>query len=81
MNVYVWDYLKRMSDSYHDDGGVVVVAESVEKARELLRTKDEHGYTPVPGDSDVFDREPEVTYPTAGEVAARVFTFPNAGCC
>lgn len=80
MNVYVWESLNKMSESYHCDGGLVVVAESVEKAYELLRAKDRDGYT-VPEDSDVFKTEPDATYPTEPIYSPRVFTFPNAGCC
>jgi hypothetical protein len=78
MNVYVWDHLNRMSDNYHDNGGVVVVAASLERAHELLRVKGQYGAA-VPEDSDVFTTAPTATYPSEGD--ERVYTFPNAGCC
>ena len=36
MRIYVWEG-NRISDAYHDDGTLVVLAESPEQAREIVR--------------------------------------------
>jgi hypothetical protein len=36
MNVYVWQEVTGLTDSYHSGGGLVVVAESLEAARALV---------------------------------------------
>lgn len=83
MNVYVWDDLNNMSSSYHSDGGVVVIADNIDAAYALLRTKGEgtYGCLPVPEDSGIFGKAPTAIYPIIGQSDPRIFSFPNAGCC
>jgi hypothetical protein len=69
VNVYVWEDLDGLTDSWHDGGGVLVVAESLDRARAL-----------IPGKGD-RDYEPDLVLPVAGDTAERVIVFPNAGCC
>lgn len=80
MNVYVWERLENMSSNYHPEGGVVVVADSLDAAYELLRTKDGK-YAPVPEDSDIFKTAPTEIYLLLGAATPRIFTMPDAGCC
>lgn len=35
MKVFVWHQIDKCSDNYHEDGGVVVFAESEARAREI----------------------------------------------
>lgn len=71
MKVFVWDNLSRVSDNYHSDGGLVVFAETLERARELAT---ERGVTFKEGeevdDVRVVDGGSEVVY-----------VMPNSGCC
>lgn len=62
MKLFIWEDLKKMSDSYHSDGGVVVIAESLERAHELLRGQHQEGwhYKKNPETGQV---EPDLTRP------------------
>ncbi len=79
MNVYVWPREKSLTTSYHEGGGVVVVAPTLERAIELARDAGDGGYGPrvsegwIPGDPFVIrchGGEPE-----------RAWLMPDAGCC
>lgn len=39
MNVYIWKYVDQVSNNYHSDGGVVVIAETEEEARKLANSE------------------------------------------
>lgn len=77
MNVYIWARLDKMSTNYHDAGGLAVVAESLDAARELMRVK-KHC---IPKDSDAFTTPPTRSYTIGHAAEPEVFTFPDAGCC
>jgi hypothetical protein len=71
MKVFIWCDVDKMSDSYHSNGGVVVFAETEERAREIAN---------VDGCSIKPEEKPdEVRDVTGGE--EKVFYMPNAGCC
>lgn len=77
MNIYIWERLSRMSSSYHPEGGVVVIAESLERAREHAKE-----INAVPKDSDIFEKLPDCCFELASkEAMEQVFLFPDAGCC
>lgn len=84
MKCYIWRRVTGLTDRHHDAGGLVIVAPSLERARELLRATegvrtevDEYGETPC----EAFDRDPDQVYDLAGTPEERVWVFPNAGCC
>lgn len=62
----LWNYVRDLTSSWHNGGGIVVVAESLERARKI-----------APGD---LREEPDKTY-EVGEAAEEFFIFPDAGCC
>lgn len=71
MKVFVWCDVQVMSTNYHSDGGVVVFAETEERAREIANV-------------DGCQIKPEETPVDVREVdggAERVYYMPNAGCC
>ncbi len=68
MKVYVWVRIEKCTDNYHEDGGVVVIAESEERARELANKKE--------GCFICEDEKPEIV-----GFEEKVFIMPNAGCC
>ena len=72
MKVFVWDYVETCCDRYHSDGGVVVFAETEERARELANQKD--------GCSIKETETPDDVREVVGGDEA-VFIMPNAGCC
>lgn len=36
MKLFMWDRVGRASGSYHDEGGIVVIAETLARAREMI---------------------------------------------
>jgi hypothetical protein len=76
MNVFIWTGLDNMSQNYHANGGLVVIAQTVHEARERLRA------TPsIPKDCDAFTKPPTIGYELAADTDAAVYEFPDAGCC
>ena len=74
MKVFIWETIQELTDSYHSDGGLVVIAESVDVAlAEAMKL------------GVVFSKEeeqiPDKVYELAGDAKPDVFIFPNAGCC
>lgn len=66
MNVYIWKSLDHMTSYYHEEAGLVVVAESLERVNELYpQTIDI-----APDDILQCVNSPE-----------KSFVFPDAGCC
>ena len=74
MNMYVWEDIQELTDNYHSDGGLVVLASSEARARELAI---ERGVKF--GQNDVPDVYPLCACSATEE--ERVYLFPDAGCC
>lgn len=70
MNIYIWSFVGSLTDNYHSGGGVVVIAETEEKARALA---DKHGVT--------FNKEVPDIHELAGDIPETIYLFPDAGCC
>jgi hypothetical protein len=73
MKVFVWQEVDKCSGNYHAQGGVVVFAETEERARELARVHDKCCQI---APNEMPDEVREVA---GGEEA--VYIMPNAGCC
>lgn len=71
MNVFVWKRIKNCSDNYHSEGGVVVFAETLNRAKALAAAE---GCTFADGE------EPDEVRAVAGG-EEKVFIMPDAGCC
>lgn len=82
MNVYIWVSINNVSDSYHDDGGLLVVAESLESARAMLAdsSRGDKYLRALPPECDALKVEPEYIWPLASAVEPVIIVFPNAGC-
>lgn len=72
MKVFVWGRINHATDSYHKEGGVVVFADTEERARALANSK--------PGLCIADSEEPDDEREVAGGVEA-VYVMPDAGCC
>lgn len=72
MNIYVWDYTSPVNDSYHDGGGVLIVAPTLERARALWD-----------GDPKALTADPDYSWPTVDTYTGptKVIIFPDQGCC
>lgn len=72
MKTFIWERVGNCTDCWHTEGGFVVIAESLEEARELINTTTS---------GHIDEREtPDLVYECEA-TEKRVFTFPDAGCC
>lgn len=78
MKLFIWERVSRASTSYHDEGGIAVIAEDIGAAHDLLRKPGAYG-PPVPDDCEAFTASPDVERECGGPAGAWV--FPDAGCC
>jgi hypothetical protein len=72
MKVFVWKRVDKCSDNYHEQGGVVVFAESEKRAREIANNVKGCEIEPNEIPDDVRD--------VIGGIEA-VYIMPDAGCC
>jgi hypothetical protein len=72
MKVFVWEDISNLTDNYHSDGGLIVFAETVERAIEMAI---EQGVTFHESELTADD----VRIVGGGE--EKVYIMPNAGCC
>lgn len=71
MKAFLWHQIDKVSDNYHEGGGVIIVAETIDRAREIALVGDEK--MSIDGEPDyIFDSD---------LIEEKVIPFPNAGCC
>jgi len=71
MKVFIWEDVEKCSNAYHENGGVVVFAETETRARELANQA---------GCEIKKDENPnEIRSVYSG--SEKVYIMPNAGCC
>lgn len=68
MTIFVWKRLEGVTDSYHHEGGVLVVARDYARAKELVGTTVEPDFSWPVADYDAGAEEQKIV-------------FPDAGCC
>jgi hypothetical protein len=73
MKLFMWDSVGGATGSYHDDGGVVVIAETLERAREMIASEKEREKC------EALTLEPDLIRECDG--AEHISIHPNAGCC
>lgn len=84
MNVYIWERISLCSGNYHTEGGVVVIANTEEEARELFAKHPslyQGNYLEPAEYTYIQEGETPVVYPLLGWHEQKVFIFPDAGCC
>lgn len=72
MRVFIWERVSHATFNYHSEGGVVVFAETENRAREIANA--------VEGCSIEMNEAPDHIRDVDGGEEA-VFIFPDAGCC
>ena len=75
MKLFVWNRVDHATDNYHDEGGVMVIAETLDRARELLKGKTGKDERPC----GALTKEPDLVRECEGPDYIGV--FPDAGCC
>lgn len=81
MNIYIWESLDMVSTNYHEDGGLIIVAESLADAKEQANLHNQkESWSRIK-----IDKDPDFVYPLAdlgeNKIDKRVIVFPDAGCC
>jgi len=70
MKIFIWEYVEELTDQYHSDGGLVIIAQDEERARQLAAERD----------VKFRDDEVPVSYDITAE-KEKVYIFPDNGCC
>jgi hypothetical protein len=73
MNIFIWEKLQVCSDRYHPEGGLLVIAATLERARELAVADFSK--------TSAVSEEPDHVWGTFAMNEEKVITFPDAGCC
>ena len=71
MNIFIWEQIEKVSNNYHREGGLVIFAESEQRARELANSTD---------GVELGDEPPDHVI-SCDETPENVIVFPDAGCC
>lgn len=79
MKLFIWKRVDNITDNYHPEAGVACIANSEERARQLIKEYAEEARAQYEGDCGKCG---DVTFMC--EVLCdeeKLFIFPDAGCC
>ncbi len=76
MNLYIWPDATYLTDNYHSGGGVIAIAPTLERAREIITSAIYYDGKSNP--SSVLTTDPIVITELTKEYC---MIFPDAGCC
>ena len=68
--VFIWNNIDNLTDRYHSEGGLVVIADNLQDAGILAMEKGVR-----------FNDETPTVYELKDTVEDEVYIFPDAGCC
>ena len=68
--VFIWNNVDNLTDRYHSEGGLVVIADNLQDAGILAMEKGVR-----------FNDETPTVYELKDTVEDKVYIFPDAGCC
>ena len=74
MKLFLFEYLDHVSENYHDEGGLVIVAENKEDAVRQVEAMPN-----VRISEDEWNSV--IEYELAQSYKPKVYVFPDAGCC
>lgn len=82
MKMFLWYNVDNVTDRYHSSAGVVIIAETLEAARELYKERPNQEGTDHEGEynNELFTAEPDLIC-ECDHPKAEVMIFPDAGCC
>lgn len=78
MKLFIWKRANETTDSYHSEAGVVVFADSLQDARDILGEKIQSDG--IKKESEVFSKAPDIEIEVS-EITKSFYIFPDAGCC
>lgn len=76
MKLFIWPRASDVTENWHPEAGLVVVAEDLEDARDYMR-----GHKYVGTTSDAFTTDPFFTFELAEDRERMCIVFPDSGCC
>ena len=71
MNIYIWERIDHCTGNYHSEGGVVVIAKNLGRAKEIAKNE---------GCTFTEKEDPDKVYPV-GTQKEYIVLFPDVGCC
>jgi hypothetical protein len=71
MKAFVWKRLNCVTDNWHPEGGLLIVAADLEAANELF--KNENGRMELP--------PPDFVFEAPGHTDSFIVVFADSGCC
>lgn len=73
MKIFIWNRVNELTDNFHPEGGLVIVADDIERARTLVRTQ-------ALGSLEEGLKDPDYIMPVKHNEELYL-VFPDAGCC
>ncbi len=74
MKLFIWNSVDQVSSSYHDGGGLLVAARSLDEAREKVKENLSQG-------CGALKDEPDHIVDIVNSESDLFCVFPDAGCC
>ena len=69
MKLFIWMRINGVTASYHNEGGLAILADTIDSARSMIEC------------SDAKKKDPDIIYEVVGKNDPIVLVFPDAGCC
>lgn len=73
MKLFIWDYVSNATGNYHDEGGIIVIAETLDRAREMIGAAKEREAC------EALTKDPDLTRECEGP--EHIAVHQDAGCC
>ncbi len=74
MKIFIFEYINQCSDSYHSEGGVVIIAKNKAHVKRLIKDHPE---------IEITDEEWKKVekFELSDNTAPQIWVMPDAGCC
>lgn len=66
MKTFIWQRVEKLTDNYHEEGGLLIIAESLERACEI--------------EPKIIGIKPDLEYVCADQLDKKI-VFPDSGRC
>ncbi len=74
MKIFIFNRIEKCSSNYHEEGGLVIIANDTEHAKELISSDDAIVVT----DEEWSEVE---SFELLESVSPKIWVMPDAGCC
>ena len=89
MKIFIWDYIEKLTDSYHYGGGLAVIASDIDHAIDIAKNQGvqfmKEGEKFQSKGIETWNEKDDFTsykeYELMGNPEPKVFSFPDQGCC